>query len=170
MEQKITPPWIKGLIISLALILTSVIIYIAGQTTNKSLGWLNAVIIIGGLIWACINYAKQSNGNVTFGNVFAHGFKTTAGFTVIFIIYSVIAAKFLFPEMIDQSMEQARIEMEKKGNLSEDQIEQGLSMAKRFFMPFLIGGTLVIFAIIGVVGSVLGAAFAKKNPNYNPLQ
>lgn len=170
MEQKVTPPWTKGLIISLLLIVYGLALYFTGQQQNKALGMVQLVILIAGLIYANINFAKQMNGNVTFGNVFAHGFKATAAVIVIMVIYTVIATKFLFPEMIDQAMQQARTDMEKKGNLTDEQITQGIEMGKKFFIPFAIGGIVLGFGIVGAIGSLIGAGVAKKNPNYNPLE
>ncbi len=170
MEQKLTAPWMKGLIISLILIVYGLVLYFTDQYQNKSLSWIQFVIIIGCLVYACINFAKQSNGNVTFGNVFAHGFKTTATVIVIMVIYTVISTKFLFPEMTEKIMDQARADMEKKGDLTDEQITQGIEMGKKFFLPFAIGGIILMFGIIGAIGSLIGAGVAKKNPNYNPLE
>lgn len=170
MEQKVVPPWTKGLIISLILIVFSLVLYFTGQSQNKSLGWIQFVIIIVSLIVACNMYAKQRDGNVTFGNVFAHGFKTTATIIVIMVVYTVIAFKLLFPEMIDVVMNQAQADMEKKGNMSDEQISQGIAMGKKFFVPFAIGGIILMFGIIGAISSLIGAAVAKKNPNYTPLE
>jgi phosphatidylglycerophosphate synthase len=170
MEQKVTPPWTKGLVISLILIVYSLAIYFAGQAYNKSLSWVQFVILIAGLIVACIGFAKQKNGNVTFGNVFAHGFKTTAAIIVIMVIYTVIAFKLLFPEMMDTIMDQARADMEKQGNVTDEQITQGIEMGRKFFIPFAIGGIVLMFGICGAIASLIGAGVAKKNPNYNPLE
>lgn len=170
MEQKITQPWIKGLIISLILIIYGIVLYFTGQSQNKSLGLLQLVILVIGLIISCIVFAKQQNGNVTFGNVFAHGFKTTAAIIVIMVLYTVVSINFLFPEMIDLAVNQARIDMEKRGDLSDDQITQAIQMSRKFFTPFAIGGIVLGFGIIGVIASLIGAGVAKKNPNYNPLE
>jgi len=104
------------------------------------------------------------NGNVTFGNVFAHGFKTTAVVAALLAVYTFIAVKFLFPDIVDKSLAMAKKEMEEKGTLSDEQMEQALSMVRNFFVPFAIGGILVMFAIIGAISSLIGAAVAKKNP------
>lgn len=170
MEQKLTPPWTKGLIISLVLIVYGLILYFTGQSQNKSLSWIQMALLIAGLIYSCIHFAKQKEGNVTFGNVFAHGFKTNAAVIVIMVVYTIIALKFLFPEMMEMGLSQARIDMEKKGNLSESEIEKGLDMVKKFFLPFAIGAIVFGFGILGAIGSLIGAAVAKKNPNYNPIE
>lgn len=170
MEQKITQPWIKGLIVSLILIIYGIVLYFTGQSQNKSLGLLQLVILVIDLIISCIVFAKQQNGNVTFGNVFAHGFKTTAAIIVIMVLYTVVSINFLFPEMIDLAVNQARIDMEKRGDLNDDQITQAIQMSRKFFTPFAIGGIVLGFGIIGVIASLIGAGVAKKNPNYNPLE
>ena len=160
----------KGAVVSLILIIYSLIIYFIGEAQNKALSWIQFVIIIASLVVVCIGYAKQMDGNVTFGNVFAHGFKTTAAIIVIMVIYTVLSFKLIFPEMIETVMNQARTDMEKKGNMTDDQIKQGIEIGKKFFIPFAIGGIVLSFAIIGAIGSVIGAVAAKKNPNYNPLE
>ena len=53
--------------------------------------------------------------------------------------------------------------MEARGNLSEDQIDQAVEMTKKFLgIGPVIGGIFTL--IIGVVGALLGGAFAKKKP------
>ena len=165
MEQKVTTPLVKGVIITLLLIVFGLIIYFTGQMGNSTIGYLQYVILIGGVIWSCTSYGKQMNGNVTFGNVFGHGFKTTAIVAVFMVIYSVIAIKFLFPDMVDQSMEIAKKKMqESSSKLSDEQIEQSLGMVRKFFIPFAIGGIVLGFALMGAIASLIGAAVAKKTP------
>lgn len=163
MENKVTTPVVKGLIISLCIIVYSLILYFTDQYMNKSLGYVQYAIILGGVIWACIIYANQMNNNVTFGNVFAHGFKTTAVFTVITVLYTALAFKVLFPEMQDKILEQTVAEMQKK-NLSQDQIDQAMTITNKFFFTFAIAGILVFNVFLGTIASLIGAAVAKKNP------
>lgn len=172
MEKKMMSPINKGLIISLILVVISVVTYIAvpDMEQQQKFGWFNYVIIIGGLIWACITYSNDLNHNVTFGNLFAHGFKVTAVFTCITLVYTILAATIIFPEMKDKAMEVARKQMEANGDLNESSIDQALEMTRKFFVPFLIAGMLVGSLIIGAVGSLIGAAIAKKNPNPTPFE
>ena len=170
MEKKVTPPWTKGLVISLILIVYGLIMYFTGQWLNKSLSWIQSLLLIAAIIVADTGFAKQMNGNVTFGNVFAHGFKTTAAIIVIMVVYSFLAVKFIYPEMIDAIMTQTKAEMDKKGTMSQEQIDQATGMVKKFFIPFMIGGIVLMFGICGAIGSLIGAAVAKKNPNYTPLE
>jgi len=164
METKITTSVTKGLIISLILIVIALGLYFSGQYQNKTLGLLQYAVFIGGIIWACISYSNQMNHNVTFGNVFAHGFKTTALIIAIMAVYSFVAVKFLFPEMQDKIMEQSRIQMEEGGKLTSEQIDSYVDGMSKYFVPFMIGGLILMFGILGCISSLIGAAAAKKNP------
>jgi NADH:ubiquinone oxidoreductase subunit 6 (subunit J) len=163
METKVTTPVIKGLIISLILIVFSLALYFMGQSTNQGLSSLQYLIIVGGIIWGCINYANQLNNNVTYGNVFAHGFKIASVITVIMIVYTIIALKVLFPDMVNVILDKTREQLAEK-NMSDEQTESAINMTKKFLIPFAIGGILVMFMIVGCISSLIGAAVAKKNP------
>lgn len=169
MEPKVTSPATTGLLIALGLIVLGLITHFAGLDKVKGVGLAQFLVMGAGIIWACINYAKQLNGNVTFGNTFAHGFKTVAAITAIMAVYTFIAIKFIMPEMIDTALDEARKGMFEK-NMPADQMEQAITMTKKFFLPFAIGGVILSFLFLGCIFSLIGAAVAKKNPNYNPLE
>ena len=105
MEQKVVQPWVTGLVLSLILIAFSIVLYVTGQSENKIWGWVQSLLIMATLIWSCVNYAKQMNGNVSYGNVFAHGFKTTAVVIVISSVYTLLAFKVLFPDMLEKVLD-----------------------------------------------------------------
>jgi len=170
METKIVQPWMKGLILSLITITFSIALYLTDLWQNKALGYVSYAIVLGGIIWSCIHYAKQMNGNVTFGNVFAHGFKVTATLIVITVVYTFLSVKVIFPEMTDKIIEVAAKEMEKNKNLTDDQIKSALDMTRKFMMPFMIGGTILGYGIFGAISSAIGAGIAKKNPNPTPFE
>lgn len=163
MEQKEISPAIKGLIISLLLITLSLIAYFTGQDTASWNRWASNIVLFGGIIWACISYGKQLNNNVTFGNVFAHGFKVSSIVTLISILFTVIF--FLaFPAIKEKALEIVQNEMEKGGKLSDEQIEQGLALARKFFYVFTIGALIFFYMLVGTIASLIGAAITKKDP------
>lgn len=164
MEKKITTPIVKGILLTLIMIIYGLIIYFMGEAMNSSLSSIQYVILFIGVLWSCISFSKQMNANVTFGNVFAHGFKTAMVVTALYSVYSLLSILFIFPDMVDKGLQIARQKMQEQGNLSDEQIQSGLDIAKRFFVPFAVGGILIMFAIVGAISSLLGAAFAKKQP------
>ncbi|MES2776151.1 MAG: DUF4199 domain-containing protein [Bacteroidota bacterium] len=170
MEKKLMSPVVKGLIIAAAVIAFAVVTAIMGVEKSKNFGWVQYVLIIGGIVWACINYGNQMEGNVTFGNVFAHGFKVTAVLTCIFILYMVLALTVLFPEIKEQSLAIMRAEMAKQPNKGDtEQMEKIVAGVSKYFVVITAGSTMIVFLIMGCVASLAGAVVAKKNPNANPL-
>jgi NADH:ubiquinone oxidoreductase subunit 6 (subunit J) len=108
-------------------------------------------------------------GDVTYGNVFAHGFKVTATLIVITVVYTLLSMKVLFPEMTDKIIENAATEMEKNKQLTDDQIKSALDMTRKFMLPFAIGGIILMYGFIGAISSAIGAGVAKKTPKQNPF-
>ena len=166
METPITTHIVKGLILSAISIVFSIVMYVFNLFEYSWLSWINTAIVMGGLIYGNILFANQSNNNVTFGNLFAHGFKTTAVIIVITTAYTVLSFKVFFPDMIDTILEISRKKMLENPKMTDEMIEQAISMTKKFFIPFAIGGTILGTGFTGALASLIGAGVAKKNPVY----
>ncbi len=163
MQQTVTSTTTKGLIIGLILVVLGLVIYFLKLDINGPVKWVGYVVFIGGIIWSVNSYGKQVDYNATFGNYFAHGFKVAALVTAILIIYIVIF-NFLFPDFKEMAIEQSRKAMIEK-NGPQDQMQKGLEITRKFFMVFVVGGTLFIYIIVGAISSLVGAAVTKKEPN-----
>jgi len=163
MEQKITTSSTKGLVISLILIVLALVIYFLDLNTTRGVEYISFAVLVAGVIWSINNYGNQIDHNATFGNYFSHGFKIAALVTAIMIIFAVIFL-YIFPDVKEKGMEAARKSMEARGNLSQEQINQSMEFTKKFFMVFIIAGTLIGYLIFGVIGSLIGAGITKKNP------
>ena len=165
MEEKVTSHIIKGVVLSVISIVFSTIVYVFNLYEMQSLTYLNYAIFLGGLIYGAILYSNENKNQVTFGNVFAHGFKTTAVIIVITVFYTVIAFKFLFPDMMELMLTISRKQMLKDPKLTDEMIEQAMSMSRKYFLPFVIGFSIIGTGFLGLIGSLIGAAVAKKNTN-----
>lgn len=164
MKQTITTTTTKGLVIGLVLIIFALVTYFANIAANGPLQWIGYAFFIGGIIWSVYSYGKQIDYNSTFGNYFGYGFKVSATVTVIMIIYVVIFI-IVFPDIKEKAMDQARIAIRQKNNLTEEQMTQAMEITKKFFLVFLIGGTLLIYLFLGALAALIGSAITKKQPN-----
>jgi len=164
MEKKVTSHITKGLIISLILIVLDLMAGFANFRYATWYRWLPSILMAIGLIWACISYGSQKDNNVTFGNVFGHGFKTSVVIACITVLFAILSITLIFPETKDIAIEQARKQMEEKGEMSEDMIDKALDITRRMFVPFAILGVVVGTLIVGAIISLIGAAVTKKNP------
>ncbi len=167
METKVSTPIVKGVIISLVLVVLSVASQLLQFDTQSWFRWLSSLLLVGAIIGSCIVYSNQKNNFVTFGNVFADGFKTTAVITCLTILFTVLMFLVL-PELKQRVFDVAVKESEKQG-LSDDMIEKQMGFLKNMFWVFIVGGVMFTYLLIGVISSLIGAAVAKKNP-VDPFQ
>jgi hypothetical protein len=165
MENQVTSHIVEGVILSAISIVFAIVVYVFNLYEMSLLSYINYAVFLGGLIYGGILYANQNNNNVTFGNVFAHGFKTTAVVIVITSIYTILSFKVLFPDMLDKVLEISRKKMAENPKMTDEMIEQAMAMTKKFFIPFALGGTVIGTGILGAIGAAIGAGVAKKNPN-----
>jgi hypothetical protein len=172
METKKLSLWKSGLTygiyLGLVLILYSVILYLAGQTFNKWLGYLSILIIIVGIIWAQLSFRKAQGDVMTYGQGVGLAAVMMIFAGVLSAIYTILLYKIIDPDLYDQSLlfyeEQATNSMMKRG-LSDAQISQGLELSKRFQTPIFIAlAALVNYIIYGVIVSLITSIFVKKNP------
>lgn len=164
MEKKSMSALTAALILLVLYIAYSCIVYFGKLMSNQTLPFLWYGIVIATLIYFIIKYGKDREDNVTFGNLFGYGFKITAIFTIFSILFTVILFS-IFPEIKAQIFEIAEREALKNQTAADaEKIREGMDMFKKMFWVFTIGGILFLYAILGCIGSLIGAAVAKKNP------
>ena len=166
-ETKIMSPQIKGLLIALIVIILGIAGYFTNLGFSTWYNWVVNAVMLAAIIIACVHFANQKQGYVTFGNVFLHGFKITAVIAIIVLVYTLLAFTVLFPDMKEKIFEMQQAQMEKRG-LDDDKLEQGMTMMKKYFMIFLVLGVIFGTLIWGSIASLIGAAVAKKK-KINPL-
>ncbi|MGN6618924.1 MAG: DUF4199 domain-containing protein [Ilyomonas sp.] len=165
MQTKPSTPVVKGLIIALILIVVGFVGRLVHVDMESWFRWVSNLLLVIGIIVSCVTYSNQLNHNVTFGNVFADGFKTTAVVTCITIVFTVIIM-MVMPEIKQQIFDAAK-EQAEKGGASDEMIQKQQEMMKSMFWVFMIGGILLGYIVVGAIASVIGAAIAKKNPQAN---
>ena len=154
-----------GLIISLALIASSIIIYMAGLSTNKAVGWINYVLMLVGAIFATKIYRDEKcNGYISFGRAFQFGYLTLLLVGIITAIYTYIFFQFIAPEMIGQILTEVENQMMSSGQ-SDEQVERAMGYTRKFMTPqwmgiWVIGGTIFLGAILSLISS---AVVKKEN-------
>jgi len=128
--------------------------------------YASAALFIGLLIYFCIQYGKTHTEGVTFGKVFGYGFKLSMLVTLITVVFSILSVTLIFPEIKEQVIAQTRTTMEADPKYSADQVDQAVAFTRKGFMMFLVIGGIIFSLLTGVVGSLIGAALAKKSePN-----
>ncbi len=164
MEEKssIMPIGIKyGVLSAVISIVYTLLLYVTNLFLNSSLGFLSVVITVLLLVFACREYKTNNEGFMALGT----GFKLNM---LVMVLSSIPSALFnyIYTKYIDTTISETtknfqRAQFEKQG-MSDEQIEQAMSMAASFTSPEFIlmaglGGGLFMGAIIAIV-----VAFAMK--------
>ncbi len=152
-----------GLILSLALIAFSLVLFLLGLHMKPGVNYLSYVILIVGLILAQLNYRnKHLGGYITYGKAFTVGLLTSLCVAFIVGFYTFIFFKFIDPGAMEETMAMTEQRMMDQG-MSEAEMEQGMKFAEMFQTP----GMFTFFAffgnfVIGIVISLVTSIFVKK--------
>ncbi len=157
-----------GVIISLAIIVLSLILFLLNLDQNKPLQFLSYAVLIAGIVLSQLNYRnKYSNGFIEYGQAFMVGMVTSLVLAIIVGVYTFIFFKFIDPGAMEEVMLQTEQQMLDRG-MTDMEIEQGMKLASMFQTV----GWVTIFAllgnfIIGIIISLITSIFIKKeNTNF----
>lgn len=165
MEKKVTSHFVKGLIIGIAVLIVGLLFQVF-DIYERWIQWLVLGCYVAAIIWACYSFSVDKDGDVTFGSVFGHGFKTAAIVTLIAIAGFALTS-FLMPEVQEKMMSIARAEMEKNPQMNEDTIDKAMEFTNKYYFLFGVVGSLFSYAFFGGIAALIGAGIAKKNTNSN---
>ncbi len=167
MEQKSTfiPALQFGLLTGLAMIVYTLIMYLAGVDMKSSWNLIGYLIFIGGLYWGITNIReKQLEGVMSYGKAFGVGFQI-AFFTAILVgIFTFFYLKYIDTAALSNTISEAENKiLSSNPNISDADLQKALDMMKMFATPVLraiIG--FIWFLISGTVFSLIIAIFAKR--------
>ncbi len=151
-----------GIISGLILILISFILFFTDSTYAPWAKWISTALMFCLIIFSQ-KILSSDYHKISFGKIFGMGFKITLIITLLSLLYMVIYTNVLDVNFNEKVVEVARESMEKKGTLSEEQIDAALKMSKKFMTPAFMYIMLIVSNLIfGSIFSVIGAAVFKK--------
>ena len=165
MDTKITTHFTKGLIIGLFMVMLGTTF----QVLNIYEPWVQYFslgIYAAAIIWTCHSFSREMKSEVSFKEIFSHGFKTASIVTLISIAAFIITY-LIMPEIKEKGLQAAREEMEKDPRMTEEIINQSIQWTDKFFLLFGIIGSLFGFAFMGAISALIGAAVSPKKQNHN---
>ena len=173
MEQAAAPSSAKvaikwSLIYVLVAIVITYAIEIAKLGVNSPVKYVTYVVLIIFLLLAQKEHRDKLGGYIKFGDAFVTGllYGIFAGLLTAVFVYLYLA--ILSPEVFAQALDQQRQAMADSGKMSGDQIEHAMDIAKKYGPILGAIVTVFMYAILGVIIGLIGAAILKKEPSiYN---
>lgn len=160
---KATLNW--GLILGAASIAYTVILYIAGLITNKPAGYVGILISIIVLYLGIKSYRDQSlGGAISYGQALGAGVLISLFGTIVSIFFTLLLFTVIDSGLIDTALQESADQMVQRG-MDDSQIEQGLSIAKKMFVPMMVIFGTLSGVFFGFIISLVHAAILKKEVN-----
>lgn len=168
MEPKSNPMYksamTSGLILGIALVVFSLIIYIMGVI--KPPFWVSIIqylIIIGGIIYGTKKFRDEDlGGEISYSKALGFGVLICVFAAIISGIYTVLLMTVIDPEFMNKMMSVVEEEYVKMG-MSEEQIDAAMKMFTKMQSPlFMAISTVIGFAFMGTIFSLVTSAFLKK--------
>ena len=140
-----------------------------GQNPDRNMllsvfGWIAQIVIP---ILALIKYKRGEGGFMNFGEGFKLSFTMYVYSALAVIVWLLVYMLVLEPNYIELSLEKAAQQMyETNPDLTEEQAEMGMNMARKFMSPWIITVMALLFSIIigAVFAAILSAITHKKRP------
>ena len=175
MEEKLRSTKVHGLYYGLptgaGLVVLSLILFLIDQLMNRWLSSISYLILIVGMVYGAYEYRRLfMKGYITYGEAFSACLWIGLIASLVASVYTFIFAQFIDPAFVQQILDQSREKMiAQNPNMTEEQIEVGMTWAARFTSPvmMMIFG-FIVNAVISVVIGLIAAIFLKKeDPSLN---
>lgn len=152
-----------GVIIALALIVFSLVLYLLGLDKNPGLMYLSYAILLVGIILVQINFRnKHMGGFIEYGKAVSIGTLSCLFLSILVAIYTFVFFKYIDPGAMEESMAMAEQKMIDRG-MSDMEVEQGMAFAEKFqTVGFYTAMALLGNFIVGIIFSLITSIFVKK--------
>ncbi|MBN2638642.1 MAG: DUF4199 domain-containing protein [Bacteroidales bacterium] len=167
MENKSTfvPALKYGLLTGLAMIVFSLILYLAGVNYKSLWNLINYLILIVGIYWGMDSIRKEILGNVmSYGKAFVTGLWIVLFAILLSSIFSYIFLSYIDPSILTNALSDAQDKiLAANPNISDADLDKAMNMAKKFTTPAFSAITGFIWnVIVGTIFSLIIAIFAKR--------
>ena len=155
-----------GAIIGFALIIYSILLYIADLSLSRGLGYLSYVIIIAGLYIGIKKFRENEPSEaIKYSKALGVGVLICVFLGFIGSVFTYLQFRFIDPDLVNKILEMTEEKLLDKG-LSEDMIEMQSEFMMKFMSPGIMAlSSFISYIFMGTVFSLILAAFLKKEPN-----
>lgn len=159
-----------GAFLGLALIVITLVMYLADQASNPVFSGLTLAAMAAFLVFAMRDFRSLNSGYMTYGEGLSIGALSSAIAGLMSSAFSTFYNVVIDPTIQQKAFDTAREKMETQGTMSDEQMDQAMEIAQKFQSP---GFTFVagVFGalLVGFLLSLIIAAFMRKN-KINPFE
>jgi hypothetical protein len=146
--------------------LTGIVITYLFQFMNidqaSSVKYLSYIPFIVFLFLAQKEFRDELGGYISFGDAFSAGFRFSVFTGLILAVFIYLYLAILSPEVFAKAMATSETTMREKNNMSDDQIEKAMDIAKKWGPVLGAFFAAIGYAVCGAIIALIGAAIFKK--------
>jgi len=156
-----------GLLLGLASVALSVVTYVMGVHLERP-WWASVlgIVIMAALIVYGLKAFKQDNGGfLSLGEAIKVGLAISVIAGIIGAVYNYVFVTVIEPDFVAQMMEITKEQMiEQNPDMTEEQMEMGLSITEKFMSPGIMSAMAIIFTLfLGFIISLISGLVMKQN-------
>jgi len=159
--MKITPV-IKGIITSIAMIITFILIYNLGKDADTRLQYIVYLLYGLGILWAIRDFRKDEKFTGKFGDNFNQGFRCFVVVTLMMALFYGIF-NYMHPEFAEESSRAYREQLINEKQKLPPDIDKEVATYKKQYTLKLVSGAIFGYLIIGAgVCAVLSVLSVRR--------
>ena len=152
-----------GVLTGLISVVFSLILFLT-KTDQSGVRWLGTLISAGGIYLAHVQFKKHNGGFLEYGQGLKLGVLLSLVAALISSVFFIFYTTVVDTGYTAHMMEVTRTQMEAKGTMSEEQIEQAMSITSKFMTtPAMFGFGLLIGVFSGFIVSLIVSAITKNS-------
>lgn len=153
-----------GLYTGLAMVLLSMLFYSFGLVGAGWTQYVSLVLLLAGIIMGAIAFRDKCNGGfISYGRSVGSGVLIGLVVGIILAVFTYVFLTYFDAVQIAKMVQTAEEDMMKKG-LTDDQIDQAMSVTKIFMTPAAIAiMNLFWMPALGAIISLITSIFIKKD-------
>jgi len=156
---KVATKW--ALISLLIAIVITYAIQFANIDMNSPIKYIGYIPFLACLFLTQKEFRDELGGYLTFNEGFSAGFRYSVFNGLLLAVFTYVYLGILSPDIFAKSLEASQTKMAQQG-MTQEQIDKGMSIAKKWGPLFGAFAVAIIYAIIGAIVSLIGAAIFKK--------
>ncbi len=131
---------------------------------NSPLRFLSLAVLVGGIVLAQRFYKTCAGGFLSFGQGVGLGTVLSAVAGAIGAVFTWVYVSFVDDGMTTRILDKARADMEARGGVSDEQIDQAMSFTAKFMTPPILAVSALLFTVIFGLLAALVVSAVLKNP------
>ena len=151
-----------GLLTGLVSIIISFGLFVSHQETSP-LRYVTFAVLIAGMVLAMKSFKQNNQGFMSFGQGVGIGTVLSAVVGLLSGIFSYVYMNIIDPEVMARMTEKIRADMEARGGMSDEQIDQAMAISGKMMNgPIMLGTALLGTVLVGVILAMIISAFVKN--------